>query len=191
MKGKLILLVAILVGTMAFAQDAPPPPPGPPGPGMRMRTGTPRMMGSWWKNSDIAQQLNLTDQQKQQLEKTFTDYKLQLIDQRAAVEREETKLQPLMDADQIDKAKVSSQLDSLIAARMKLEKTSAMMHVAMREILTPEQWKQLQSMHMRHRGMGQGAGMGTGRGMRFKRQAPGAPAAPNTPPPAPNPGENL
>lgn len=194
MKGRLILLAAMLVGALAFAQDGPPGPPpgGPDGHRMMMRTpGGPGMMGGWWKNSEIAQQLNLTDQQKQQLEKTFTDYKLQLIDQRAAVEREETKLQPLMDADQIDKAKVSGQLDTLIAARTKLEKTSAMMHVSMREILTPEQWKQLQGMHMRHRGMGQGqgAGAGAGRGMRFKRPAPGAPSTPNTPPPA-NPGEN-
>jgi Spy/CpxP family protein refolding chaperone len=143
-------------------------------------------MGGWWKNSELATQLKLTDQQKQQLEKTFTDYRLQLIDQRAAVEREETKLQPLMDADQIDKAKVSAQLDTLIAARTKLEKTSAMMHVAMREILTPDQWKQLQSMHMRHRGMGEGRGEGRGMGMRRQRPAPAPPA--NTPPPPANPG---
>ena len=188
MKGKWILLGAMLVGTVAFAQDAPPPPGGPDGHRMMMRMpGGRGMMGGWWKNSEVAQQLNLTDQQKQQLEKTFTDYRLQLIDQRAAVEREETKLQPLMDADQLDKAKISSQLDSLIAARTKLEKTSAMMHISMREILTPEQWKQLQSMHMRHRGMGEGEGRGEGRGMRFKRQAPGAPGTPNTPPP---PGES-
>ena len=112
---------------------------------------------------------------------------LQLIDQRAAVEREETKLQPLMDADQIDKAKVSAQLDTLIAARSRLEKTSAMMHVAMREILTPEQWKQLQSMHMRHRGMGEGRGQGRGMGgPGMRRQRPAPPA--NTPPPPANPG---
>jgi len=192
MKVKMVLLVLMLVGTLAVAQDRP-------GPGPERHDGMMRMpggpgfgpggmgMGGWWKNSELATQLKLTDQQKQQLEKTFTDYRLQLIDQRAAVEREETKLQPLMDADQIDKAKVSAQLDTLIAARSRLEKTSAMMHVAMREILTPEQWKQLQSMHMRHRGMGEGRGQGRGMGgPGMRRQRPAPPA--NTPPPPANPG---
>jgi Spy/CpxP family protein refolding chaperone len=198
MKVKMVLLVMMLAGTLAVAQERTPgpPPPGPDGRDGMMRMprhgfGPGMGMGGWWKNSELATELKLTDQQKQQLEKTFTDYRLQLIDQRAAVEREETKLQPLMDADQIDKAKVSTQLDALIAARSKLEKTSAMMHVAMREILTPEQWKQLQSMHMRRRGMSQGRGVG--RGMRpgtgMRRQRPTAPAPPaNTPPPAANPG---
>lgn len=198
MKVKMVLLVMMLAGTLAVAQDRPGPPPrGPEGRDgmmMRMPGGPGGMgMGGWWKNSELATKLKLTDQQKQQLEKTFTDYRLQLIDQRAAVEREETKLQPLMDADQIDKNKVSAQLDTLIAARSKLEKTSAMMHVAMREILTPEQWKQLQSMHMRHRGMvqgrGDGRGMGQGSGMRRQRPAQPAPPA-NAPPPPANPGES-
>lgn len=199
MKVRMVLLVMMLAGTLAIAQDRPGPPPGPEGHDrmmMRMPGGPgfgPGDMGGWWKNSELATELKLTDQQKQQLEKTFTDYRLQLIDQRAAVEREETKLQPLMDADQIDKAKVSAQLDTLIAARAKLEKTSAMMHIAMREILTPEQWKQLQSMHMRHRSMeegrSQGRGMRPGTGVRRQRPAQPAPPA-NTPPPPANPGES-
>lgn len=183
MKGKLVLAVLVLAGTLAFAQDAPPPPPppGPGGPGMMGGHGFGHGgmgMGGWWKNSEMAAKLNLTDQQKQQLEKTFTDYRLQLIDQRAAVEREETKLQPLMDADQLDKAKITAQLDSLIAARTKLEKTAAMMHLAMREILTADQYKQLQSMHMQHR-------EGRGMGMRMRKQQ--APPAGTAPSQAPNP----
>ena len=184
MKFKAILLAMILFGTLAMAQDPTPPPPPPgngPGMGMMGGRGFGMGMGGWWKNSQIAQQLNLTDQQKQQLEQTFTQYRLQLIDLRASVEREETKLQPLMDADQFDKAKISSQLDSLIAARMKLEKTAAMMHVSMREILSPEQWKQLQSIHAQHRGMDRGKGFG--RGMGRPRQGP--PPANTTPAPGP------
>ena len=195
MRIRLILTIAMLACTFAFAQDRMPGPPDPGGPGMKMRMPGPGHemgMGGWWKNSELATQLKLTDQQKQQLEKTYTEYRLQLIDQRAAVEREEVKLQPLMDADQIDRNKVSAQLDTLIAARTKLEKTSAMMHVTMREILTPDQWKQLQSMHMRHRGMGEGRGEGRGMGpgspgMRRRQTPPATPGGQSTPPPA-NPG---
>lgn len=193
---KALLTIAMLAATFAFAQDPAPAPP-PPGPGMgggmmgMHRPGFgPMGRGGWWKNSKIAEELKLTDQQKQQLEKTFTDYRLQLIDQRAAVEREETKLQPLMDADQLDKAKINSQLDALIAARSKLEKTAAMMHVSMREILTPDQWKQLQAMHAQRREMRQDRRQGRGMmkpGMR--RQAPQQPAPPSDTQAPPPPGE--
>lgn len=203
MRTKLVVMMTLLAGTLALAQESMPAPPPPPheGPGMMMRTpgtgfgGRGMMGGGWWKNSELATELKLTDQQKQQLEKTFTDYRLQLIDQRAAVEREETKLQPLMDADQLDKAKVSAQLDALIAARTKLEKTSAMMHVSMREILTPEQWKQLQSMHMRHRERGFNSredGRERPRGMRrMQPKQPAPPANAPTPPPAAPGGDEV
>ncbi len=192
---KAILLVAVLIGTFAFAQDPAPPPPQGPGMGrgmMGMRgPGFGMARGGWWKNSKIAEQLKLSDQQKQQLEKTFTDYRLQLIDQRAAVEREETKLQPLMDADQLDKAKINSQLDALIAARSKLEKTAAMMHVSMREILTPEQWKQLQAMHAERRQTRQEHRQGGRMRPGMRRQGPQQPQqqAPPSDTQAPPPSE--
>jgi Spy/CpxP family protein refolding chaperone len=150
-----LLLVAVLTLTMtALAQD-PPPGPGPMPGTMPRHMGHDGMApmppvrgfgGSWWKNSELAQKLNLTDQQKQQLEKTFLDYRLRLVDLRADVEREELKLQPLMDAETLNEAQISSQLDTLLAARMKLEKTNAMMNVSMRKVLTAGQWKQLRSM---------------------------------------------
>ncbi len=149
MKRILLAVVVMVLAVGAFGQGAPPTP-GPDGPGMRHGHG----MGAWWKNSDIAQKLNLTDQQKQQLESTFTSNRLALIDLRAAVEREETKLEPLMSADQLDENAIKAQLNSLIAARGKLEMAMAMMHVSMRKILTTEQWKQLQEMRPKHRERG-------------------------------------
>ncbi len=161
MKKYLLGVAVLILAISAFGQAPTPPPGGPGGPGMGRGHG----MGAWWKNSDIAQKLNLTDQQKQQLESTFTSNKLKLIDLRAAVEREETKLQPLMSADQLDENAINAQVDQLIAARGRLEKTMAMMHVSMRKILTTEQWKQLEAMRPQHRGPGAwGKGMGQGAG---------------------------
>lgn len=147
---RIVLLSAVLVlTTLASAQDRTPPPmQRPGGPGMHFAPGPPLrgFGGTWWKDSELATKLKLTDPQKQQLEKTFLDYRLKLIDLRADVEREETKLQPLMDADQLNEAQVSSQIDALVAARGKLEKINAMMNVSMRKVLTTDQWKQLQSL---------------------------------------------
>src|SRR5262245_57827135 len=60
----------------------------------------------WWRNSDLAQKLNLTDQQKSQLEQAFTQQRSQLKDLRDALEKEEAKLQDLMNADNVQDAQV-------------------------------------------------------------------------------------
>lgn len=147
---KTLLLLAVLTLTATLWAQGPGPGPFPQGRGPEhMGPMPPRhgmAGGSWWKNSEIAEKLNLTDQQKQQLESTFLDYRLKLVDLRADVERQELKLQPLMDADQVNEAQVSSQLDALLAARGKLEKANAMMMISMRKVLTADQWKQLRTL---------------------------------------------
>ncbi len=64
---------------------------------------------------------------------------------RANLEREETKLQPLVEADQPDEAQVGAQIDRVVAARGQLEKANTMMMLAIRRVLSVEQWKKLQA----------------------------------------------
>ncbi len=153
--------------------EAGPQDPGPggpgggPGPQMGRRGDGPRGPMKFWNNSEIATKLNLTDQQKQQLETTLTNYKLKLIDQQAAVQREQVKLEPLVQADKLDEAALTKQIDALITARGQLERTRAMMLIDMRKVLTVDQWKQLRE--MRHGMLGMGMG-GPGGGPREFRQ---------------------
>ena len=147
---------AILIAQAGAApeamQERQPGPPGeaPMAPG-RMRERRPM---KFWNDSEIATKINLTDQQKQQLETAFTNSRLKLIDQRAAVEREEVKLQPLVQADKLDEAAINRQIDALIAARGQLERTTAMMGIEIRKVLSTEQWKQLKQLHGGMFGMG-------------------------------------
>ncbi|SRR6266702_4089344 len=169
------------------------------GPGMGVQTSVIERHGpmKFWNDSEIATKIKLTDDQKQKLESTFTSYRLKLIDQRAAVEREEVKLEPLVQSDKLDEGAITKQIDALISARGQLERTTAMMGVDIRKVLSPEQWKQLREMH----GMGMGFGHGIGLG------APGGPGGPGergkvfryhiekrgdgpTPPPPPPPGDD-
>jgi Spy/CpxP family protein refolding chaperone len=111
----------------------------------------------WWRNSDVAQKLNLTDQQKQQLEQTFTQQKEQLKDLRDALQKEETKLQDLMNADNVQEPQIVAQIDATQAARAKLQRSFAMMALQFRKVLTADQWKQLREQeivmfHRRDRG---------------------------------------
>src|SRR5512142_2294430 len=136
----LIVLLMVVFAGPSFAQmeggtrhagppGAPPMPPRPPAP-----------LGKWWKNSDVVKELQLTDPQIKQIEQTFLEFRLKLIDLRADVERAELKLQPLIEADRPDEQQVGTQVDAVLAARAKLEKTNTMMMLAIRRALSVEQW---------------------------------------------------
>jgi len=161
MKKTIYMMVLALSAMAAFAQDNSQPgqpgrPEGGQGPERRMmRMGPPPF--DWWRNSDVAQKLNLSDQQKQQLEQAFNQARLQLVDLKGAVEKEQIKLQNLMNADPLPEQQVLTQIDAVQAARAKLEKNFALMALTFRKILTSDQWKTLQQQdilkfHRRHEG---------------------------------------
>jgi protein CpxP len=175
---------------MLMAQSTAPAPPkgggnavymtqgpgGPGGPGdhFQMRVGGPH---KWWKDSETVKQLQLTDGQATQIEQTFTDSKMRLIDMMASLQKEELKLETLINADQPNENAVSNQVDQVVQARGKLEKEHAMMMLNIRRLLSLDQWKKLQSID---------GGMGMGMGHRmFVRKFHGPP--PQGPPPPDGP----
>jgi Spy/CpxP family protein refolding chaperone len=171
MRIRTIALWSVLLAPgMAFAQEAPAAVPSqgpPPGGQMRMKQTKPESyprrpapmapkmrpdLGAWWKSSEVVRELGLSQQQVSQIEQAFFDHRLRLIDLKASVEREETKLQPLIEADQVNEAQVSAQIDNVLAARGALEKTNVMMMLSIRKVLTVAQWKRLEEIkHDRER----------------------------------------
>jgi Spy/CpxP family protein refolding chaperone len=103
-------------------------------------------LGNWWRNSEIAQQINLSDQQKQQLGQIFAGHRETLVQLRGNVETEENKLGALLDQDQPQQDQVLAEVTQLQSARNALEKEFTVMSLAFRGVLTPEQWKQLRSL---------------------------------------------
>jgi Spy/CpxP family protein refolding chaperone len=155
---------------------------GPEGGGM---PGMGMPGGKWWKDSQVVQQIALSDQQAQQIEKTFQDHRMQLIDLHANLEKAETQMEPLMQADQPNEAQVTSQIDKIAQARAALEKSNAQMLFAIRRILTPDQWKKLQNMHHEFpRPAGMGRGGPDGGFMGGRERAPRALRPGQAPPPA-------
>jgi len=154
--------------TMYMTQG--PGGPGGPGDHFEMRAPGPH---KWWKDSDTVKQIGLSDNQAQQIEQAFTDSKMRLIDMVASLQKEELKLETLINADQPNENAVSNQVDQVVQARGKLEKEHAMMMLSIRRLLSTEQWKKLQSMD---------GGMGMGMGHKvFVRKFHGPP--PQGPPP--------
>ena len=123
--------------------------PGGPGNATYMTMGGPgpiEGLGAWWKNSEIVSKLQLSDEQVKKISQTFLDHKLKLIDLQADLEKQELRLQPLLDIDQPDEGKVGAQIDLITTARGKLEKQNAMMMLDIRRGLSVEQWKKLRSL---------------------------------------------
>jgi Spy/CpxP family protein refolding chaperone len=102
--------------------------------------------GRWWKNSEMVKQVGVSDAQVQQMEKIFQDNRIHLIDAKAELERQEARLEPLMEADNPDDKQITAQIDKVATARAGLEKTNALMLLAIRRVLTMDQWKKLQSL---------------------------------------------
>jgi len=162
-------------GDMVYMRQGPGGPGGPGG-HFEMRVPGPH---KWWKDSETVKQLGLSDGQATQIEQAFTDSKMRLIDMVATLQKEELRLDTLINADQPNENQVQNQVDKVVQARGALEKEHAMMMLNIRRLLTTEQWKKLQSMN---------GGMGMGFGHRMftrKFHGPGGPGGqpPQGPPP--------
>jgi Spy/CpxP family protein refolding chaperone len=179
-------LFCLITSGLALAQDFGPvagpggpdpaqgpgmgPGRGPGGPGF----GGPPMerafhdgqFGRWWNNPEMAQKLGITDSQKKQMDDIFLQHRLKLIDLNANLEKQETLLHPMIEADQPDEAKILAQIDAVAQARAELEKANARMLFEVRKALTPDQWQKLKAMREEHR---------DGKMMRDGRRGPGGP----------------
>jgi len=145
--------------------------------------------GLWWKNPALIQQIGITPEQQKKMDDILQQSRLQLVDLKANVERQEVLLQPMLDANPPDTPQVLAQIDKLVQARADLEKAQARMLLGIRTVLTPEQWTKLRN----HRGeafrehMREDGGNGFhGRRGPDGQGGPGGPgAAPGNPPPPP------
>jgi len=130
-------------------------------------------MPRWWNNPQLVEKLGVTQDQIKKIDDIFQQHRLHLIDLNANLQKAEAVMEPLMAADQPDEAKIVAQIDRVAQARAELEKANARMLLAIRQVLTPEQWKKLEQEQPR-----QGRGPGGGRaGM-----PPNAPPPPAQPP---------
>ncbi len=166
--------------------------------------------GRWWNNPKVVERLKLTDEQRKAFDGILMEHREKLIDLRAGVEKAELEMEPLVSADQPDEARILSQIDKVAQARAELEKANARFLLAIRNKLTPEQWKQVQAFRAsrgeerggpdRHGREGKGPGGwgpgGQDQGAPHHHQAPPPPFAPQgggpdaspAPPATPAPG---
>ena len=176
-----VLAAVLSAGALATAQvpGAPGMPEGPGGMTMRHDFADHRApferamgdMGRWWNNPRMIERLKLTDDQRKAMDQILYQHREKLIDLQANLERGELAMEPLISADQPDRAAIAAQIDKVVAARADLEKANSLFLLDIRLKLTADQWKQLKDMRMDHRGM-------MGRGDMMDRGGPGGPQGP-------------
>jgi Spy/CpxP family protein refolding chaperone len=151
------LIASLLLCGVAFAQPQGGRPDGPGfggpreafgphggKPGGEMHGILPP--GRWWKDAEVAKAIGLDDGQIQKIEQIFQNSRMKLVDVHANLQKEEFKLEPLLEADNPDENAVLSAIDRIAATRATLEKANAQMAFTIRRVLTPEQWKKLRAL---------------------------------------------
>ena len=199
MKATLVsFALAIVLWGQAMAQESSPPPGGPDqGPPSSMMNppapGPPGMPPGaeikWWKDPLLVQKLLITDDQIRKLEKIAQDHRLQEIDLRADLEKQDAVLRFQMEADQPDEAQLLAQIDKVTQARARLEKSHVEMLLATRRILTPEQAQKLRDLRPMLAPPRQGFGPPEGGPGGPREGGPGGPPG-GPPPPPPSGGGN-
>ena len=104
------------------------------------------LQGTWWREPRWVKELNITTDQQKKMDEAFRQNRIKLIDLTAALEKAELMLEPLVEnVNPGDQAKILAQIDRVADARAELEKANARMLLAIREVLTQEQWSKLPS----------------------------------------------
>lgn len=98
---------------------------------------------NWW-DSPIANDLNLSEDQKRQIRSIVQEYRDRLIDQHAALQKAELQFADLFAEQSPNPARVDAVIEQLVAARMDLTRTMSRMTLRLRGVLSPEQFQELQ-----------------------------------------------
>jgi len=99
--------------------------------------------GKWWKRPRIAQELALSTDQADKLEKIFAAAKPKLIDRRADFEKKQFDYDQAMQSDRVDRKALEGKIEAREQARAALQKELALMELDMKAVLTTEQREKL------------------------------------------------
>jgi Spy/CpxP family protein refolding chaperone len=177
---------------------------------MQRAFGAAGMEKGWWNNPRMVERLKLTDDQRKAMDAIMLEHRVKLIDLRANLEKAELAMQPLMSADTPNDAAITAQIDKVVQARGDLERANSRFLLAIRDKLTPDQWKQVRAFReeggmrgerrQEWRRDGQRPGMqrpgmqgpdGQGPGMQFRHRQPPPPQAPAPGSAAPSSGSGA
>ena len=108
--------------------------------------------GKWWKMPPMAERLNLTAEEKEELDRLFLEHRHRMIDLRSEIQKERLELEYLLDSTSFDS-------DASMARFMKVQNAQRDVAVErfrflldVREILGLDRFQQLKAQVQEHRG---------------------------------------
>ncbi len=124
--------------------------------------------GMWWRNPEMVARLGLTPDQQKRMDDIFHQSRIQLIDLKASLEKEQLNMEPLLNANPPDQGRTLGEISKVADLRADLEKANAKMLLGLRGVLTADQWTKLQEQRrsLEGRGMRPMGGQDGGRGQR-------------------------
>ncbi len=102
--------------------------------------------GKWWENDRVVEHLRLTEDQQAEIGDLVYESATRMIDLNAAVEKAKLALENQVDRRDLDAAAVRQAFKAFQDARRALETERFEMLLAVRVVLTPEQWEKMLSM---------------------------------------------
>jgi Spy/CpxP family protein refolding chaperone len=118
----------------------------------------------WWDNRMTVTSLNLSEAQTKQLNQIQQTYVSRLRDLRSAVITADRNLEEVFNEPMVDELKADAAVDQYANARDNLTRELTHMSLAMRNVLTAEQWQQLVTMQKSRVNRGRGRGRGSSGG---------------------------
>jgi Spy/CpxP family protein refolding chaperone len=125
----------------------------------------------WWRNKVVLTNLNLSEAQTKQLNSIQASYVNQLRDLYAAVNKAESNLEDVFNQASPDEPKAQAVIDQYANAKGDLTRTLSRLGLQMRNVLTADQWQDLQNLQN-----GRGPRPGPGRGRRGTGPVSSAPS---------------
>ena len=110
------------------------------------------MHGKWWNNSAVADEVKLTDTERERLDAKYTEGRRGMIDLKSEVEKERLELDIILDKQDANKDQITERYNSLEKAREKLSKERFGMLLEMREIIGAERFQTLKEIHRSKKG---------------------------------------
>ena len=105
--------------------------------------------GKWWENPRVAEKIGLTEEQQGEIREVVYAHARRMIDLKADVDRSGLDLKEAVDRDDFDPDAVRSAHGEFQSARHKLENERFEMLLAVRQLISTEQWKSLQEIRRR------------------------------------------
>ncbi len=101
---------------------------------------------TFWKVEKIVEKLAITPDQIQQLDDIDYTFQMDKIDPEARIKKARLEMDHLLSQDSYPDQKATGLVDEIIAGSSDMIKLGMNKQIAIRKILTPEQWDQLQQM---------------------------------------------